>query len=426
MRRIRIQNAEVNRTYKTFLGADYSSGTSLTVLNNASFAANDIILVGEPSEELSEAKKVNSTTGSTILTLSSAFNFSHNKGASIYKIYWDYVSIESSPTVGGTWSVISLSPIQWDNKLNETVYYDPSGTDAYSYRFRFYNSVTSLYSEYSPTLLGTGFSDNQIGGMINHIRKMVNDIERKIVQDDDIMYFLNIAKDIAYARNPRFWFLLVDTWFGQNPIPVIANQRTYSLSQYSDFGHMDTLRYNYNSGNSLNILYHLKRIPQVEFDFRTSNQNFPQSDYLEAYKLIPSDATSSAGYIQVDPKPKTTGVGNLYPYYYKIMPKYTTVDQTCIVPLPEILESFAISKIEKIKGDENKAKMYEDLFFGPADDAKDRSKLTGLPLLDDLDRAHKTSQGQPRSLSNYRGASAIKKFFGTINYDRDMLKENYW
>src|SRR5690349_21699964 len=124
MRRLRIQNPILSKSYRTYVSADYSSGVTLTAASVTSFAANDLLVVGEPREEYAELKKLNSTTGSTTMTLASALNFAHSKGTPIYKSAWDFVYIERRTSSSGSFSVVSQSPIQWDNKNNETVYYD--------------------------------------------------------------------------------------------------------------------------------------------------------------------------------------------------------------------------------------------------------------------------------------------------------------
>ena len=55
MRRVTIGNPDLRNTYKTYLASAYSSGTTLTVLSNVSFAANDLAVVGDVGEELTYA-----------------------------------------------------------------------------------------------------------------------------------------------------------------------------------------------------------------------------------------------------------------------------------------------------------------------------------------------------------------------------------
>ena len=424
MRRIRIENPQVERTYKTLISSDYSSGVTLTVLNNSSFAADTLIIVGEPTEELTEGKKVNSISGSTTLNLASTLNFAHPKGTSVYRVLWDFVSIERRASSTDVWAEITQSGIQWDNKLGETIYYDSAGIQSHQYRFRFYNSVSATYSEYSPTITGAGFGRQQVGYMIVQVRLTAQDIERKIVTDDEIIRFFNRAQDIIYGNNPRYRFLLVDTYKGSNGIAATANTSVYSLASYTTYGNLHSVRYRYTSGGTDNI-YHLQMLPHYEFDALVSNLNQTKDDTATSYKLLPADSSSTNGYIQIYPTTKTTGVGTLFPNYYEKMANLDTVEDETQVPLPEMLEDFAIAQIEKVRGNETKAEMYEKFFFGPSGVQEKFQQLTGIALLDKLDLAQQQIQGQPRQLWRWRGRNAYTRYFSNRGLNRDYIKENY-
>lgn len=418
MREIRIQNPNLDSTYKTFLASDYSSGTTATVINNSSFAANDIGVFGEPIEELTESKKIDSISGSTTLTLASALNFAHAKGTSIYKTLWDFVSIEGRSSSAGTFAELTQSGIQWDNKNNETLYFHSSGDDNWEYRYRFYNSVTATYSEYSPTLTGAGFTRKMVGYMIRQVRLKTNDLERKIVSDDDLIRVFTEAQDIIYSHNPAYWFLLVDTYKAGTGIAAVAATNVYSLASYTTFGHLDTVRYLYNSGGT-NSLYHIKRKSEVEFDYIASDLNQTSDDYARIYKLLPADSSSANGYIQIYPKTKNSSVGTLYPNYYEKMTDLDSVDDLTQVPLPEILESYGIAYVEKVRGNEAKAKIYESKLVSDNPDMVPAHLL----LLDKLDKQQKSSQGQPKQLVRFRGQKAVSRLYGTPYFSRDYLRE---
>lgn len=425
MRRIRIQNPILDKNYKTQLAADYSSGVGLTVINNAAFAADDILVVGEPSEEKTEGKtKLSSIATSTGMTISSALNFSHGKGTAIYKTLWDKLSIESRSSSLGTFAEIAEINIQWDNHNNETVYYDSNGNDNYEYRFRFHNSDASTYSEYSPTLGGTGFSRESVGYMIREIRKIVNDLEKKIVSDNEIIRFLNRAQDIVYAHNPRYFFLKVDTYKDSDGIAATAGEDVYSLAQYETLGHIDVVRYKYESGN-VERLYTLEKKQDLEFDALTTDLNRGNDDWVACYKLLPRDSSSDKGYLQIDPAPTNTGVGTLYPKYYEKMANLDSVEDETQVPMPDILEDFAISQIERVKGNEAKSQQYLELFLGPKDQRGGFENITGLKLLDKMDNAQKDAVGQPRQLWSYKGRRALSRTLGNPRMNRDNIKENY-
>lgn len=420
MRRIRIPNPQVLLTYKTYLGADYASGTSATVVNTASFANNDLGLFGEPTEEKTEIKKVSTVTAPTTFTLASALNFPHAKGESIYKILWDFVSIEGRATSSGTFAELSQSGLQYDNKQNETVYYHSSGDDNWQYRFRFYNSSSQTYSEYSPTLSGTGFTQFQAGYMIRNVRKIVQDEDRKIVSDDEILRFLSDAQDIIYAHNPRYWFLFVDTYKANTGIAALDSTGTYSLNGYSNFGHLDCVKYKYVSGATSKI-YRLEKKTDVEFEAITSDLNRGEDNWVEDYRLLPADSSSDNGYIEIDPVPVDSGIGTLYPKYYERMAVLDDVADETQVPLPKLLEDYAIGKIYRIKGNETKAELYEKNLISDSND----KVPPGLLMLDKLDAQQKKAVGQPRNLWNFRGRKYPANMYGNTAQNRDFIKENY-
>lgn len=425
MRKIEIQNPQIEKTYKTLLGADYVSGTTLSVVNTNVFAVQDIIIVGEPGEELTEIKELSGITPNKSFSIATDLKFAHSKGTSIYKVPWNQIVIETRATNNDSFTTLTTLDIQYDDHNNTTIYYDQSGTDTTGYRFRFHNSVNNKYSSYSPTLVGSGFVKNQVGYMIKQIRKVVNDEEKNIVTDDEIIRFLNRAQDITYAHNPRYWFLFYDSFQRQNGIPTVDNQAVYSLDKYETYGHLDIVRYYYEFGATKD-LYPLKREDSIIFDLSTIDQTRGKSDWVSAYKLLPPDTDSQRGYIQIEPVPDGQGTGIIYPNFYQIMPQLENVESKTMVPLPHILEDFAISQIERIKGNENKAQQYLDIFLGPKDQRGGFENITGLKLLDKMDNAQKRAVGQPRSLKTFYGQDPVSHMFGAPRYDRDFLRENYF
>lgn len=423
MRRTIIQNPSVDRTYKTYVDSDYSSGTALTVKNNASFAADDLIVVGEPTEELTELKQVSTVSGTTTINLASALNFSHNKGSSVYKVAWNFISIERKTSASGTFAEISQSGIQWDSKTNETIYYDRDATSAYQYRFRFYNSVTATYSEYSGTVTGAIPTRNSVQYMLDMARKIAGDPERKIVSDDELIRVFNRGQDIIYTHNSKYWFLYVDTFeLGSGSIAATTGEDKYSLGGLSPFGHLAGLKYRYTSGSE-DVLYQLRRISEAEFDRLDSDQNITNDNHPSLYKLLPADSSSANGYIKVTPDIKDSSVGTFYPLYYEKMSDLDTVDDTTQVPLPDLLIDYGISFIYRVKGNESKADLYEKHLVS------DNPRLipSGLLMLDKLDAQQKTAVGQPMSLSRFRGQKAITRLYGN-RYPRspDYYRENYF
>lgn len=428
MRRIRIQNPQVDKTYRTYINADYNlNDTDITVASTKSFATNELVLFGEPTEEFTEIKKISTVDGVDIFNIPSDLNFPHTKGTPVYKLIWDFISIEGRSTSSGTFAEISQSGLQYDNKLNETVYYHQSGTDSWEYRFRFYNSVTLTYSEYSTTLTGAVPGRRSVGYMIREVRKIIGDLERKIISDEEIIRCFNRAQDIIYATNPKYWFLKTDTrQVGTGSILAVADTGTYSLANLSNFGHIDMLRYEFNS-NGNHVIYPLARKGDVEYDEITRDLNRGTDDYPIEYNILPPDDNSEFGYIQVNPTIKTSNVGTFYITYFQKMADLNSVDDLTKVPLPSLLEDYAISYGFSAKGDESKATIYESRFYGPSDKGQDTRVLTGIKLLDQMDDAQKKSAGELKYLWRYKGRASLKRLYGSrFPQSADYVRENYF
>lgn len=421
MRKLSINNPSFNETLKTYVSTDYASGTALEAVNTVSFAADDILVVGEPTEEKTEQKDITAVADKDTFTLSSGLNFAHAKGTPIYKTPWDQISIEGRSSSAGVFAQLVLTDIQWDSKTNKTIYFHSAGTDTWEYRFRFYNTQTTTYSEYSPTLTGLGFGRKMVGYMIRNVRKITNVYDQEVVSDDEIIRAFNRAQDIIYAHNPKYWFLLIDSYKAGSGIPAVASTNVYSLASYTSYGHLESVRYRYNNG-STDKLYHLTKKNSVEFDAFAEDLNQSKDDWAELYKLLPADSDSDNGYLQIHPKTANSSIGTIYPNYYEKMADLSAVADKTQVPLPEILEDFGISYVYKVKGDEVKAAVYEGGLV-----SENENKIPKhLLLLDKMDRAQKSAQGQPRSLSNFRGQHAMRRFYrGGQMEDRNWVAENY-
>lgn len=428
MKAVRIDNPVLN-SYLTDVAVDYVSGTSLTVRSNNSFAANDLIVFGKSTEELTELKKIDAISGNTILTLASALKFQHNKGTPVYKSLWDTIELEGRSSSAGVFAVLTQSPIQWDSKENRTIYHHSDGNDSWQYRFRFYNSATTLYSEYSPTLGGAGFTKFQMGYIIQNARRIAGDRAGVAVTIAELLRAATRAKNIIRAHNPQFWFWKVDGYKNNKSVAATANNNVYSLASIEDLGVVNYIEFRYQSGNT-DEKYILKRKSDAEFLAITRNLNRAQDDQPRIFRLLPPDDSSSKGYFEIDNEIKNTGVGTFYVSYYKEETDYNSVDDTTAILTPEIIEDYLISEIYRTKGNDQKGDEYYNFFTGPRQ--RDRTsmgteKLSGIALLDELDKQYKQSQDEPRQLWRFRGQKAMSRLYGSRHRSNtDDMRENYF
>ena len=95
------------------------------------------MVAGEIGEELTENRQISTLSGNETININSAFRFSHPKDAPLYKVHWDFISIEGRSSSAGSFAELTEIGIQWDHK--DSIYYHSDGTSTWEYRFRFRN-----------------------------------------------------------------------------------------------------------------------------------------------------------------------------------------------------------------------------------------------------------------------------------------------
>lgn len=421
-RRLRIPHPNLFESQRTFLDADYSTGTNLSVQSNVAFAIDQIAVIGNPGEEQTEAKDIDGLSGNQILQLSAILKYDHNSGTPIFRSEYD--QIEISANTGSGWSVLTTIDIQWDQLYS--IYVHQGGTDSYSYRFRFYNSASANYSEYSGTLTGAGYTKDQLGYWVDFVRKVVGDYQKRVVQDEEILRFFTLAKDIIRAKAPKGgWYFWKRR--SEGTITTTASVAKYNLDTISDYvDFIAQIRYRYNDGSEIEI-YPLEPKTDLEFYDLVRDPDRQDDDWVDCYRLIEADSSSDSGYIEVYPTPKTTNYGSFYIDWYINEADFTSFSDTTDIPIPQILADFVISKIEEIKGNDGKAKVYRDLFYGPANDQRDNDNLTGISLLYSLQDKKLKALRKPQQLKHYRGPNFMGRMYSTRSISKSMSdREYYW
>jgi hypothetical protein len=422
-RRIRIPHPNLNLSQRTYLSADYSSGTTLSVKNNEGFGAQQIAIIGEPGHEKCEGKAISSLVAKTSLILAApGYNLTHNSGDVLYRSEYD--AVEISANSGSGWTVLQSSlNIQWDQL--DTIYVHDGGTNSYSYRFRFYNTVSGNYSEYSGTIAGTGYTSNMIGYHLREVRKMIQDPEKKIISDQEILRFFSEAKNIIRAMRNDWWFWKRESLGDITTTADINKYNLDTISAYLDY--IADIRYRYVSGSTIDEIYPLDNKPDIIFDDFVRDNLRQSDDQVRFYNIMPGDVSSTSGYIRVSPTPKTTAAGSFYVRWYINEADYTSGSDTTSIPVPQLLQNFAISQCEKIKGNEAKAKVYENLFYGPPQKARDRANLMGIAILEQMQNGKGRATHQPRSIKKFYGRRAEQRLYSegsTLN--NDDYRERYF
>jgi len=210
---IRIaQPTEAEGNIRTYLTANLAaSGTSVTVLDNAGLADDDIIRWGQYGEKTCELKSINGavTTG-TALT-STAVTFAHQKGTQLTKILYDQYYIYGAETEAGIkTSVVDSQPIQ----ANEDFSSYTNTSTAYSYYFvRFYNSQAStpFYSDYSDAIPATDFSYNSVSALkrdaADEINVNISSNQADLINHNFLTRQINLCLQNIRGKRNRWSFM---------------------------------------------------------------------------------------------------------------------------------------------------------------------------------------------------------------------------
>src|SRR3989304_9056145 len=130
----------------------------------------------------------------------------------------------------------------------------------------------------------------------------------------------------------------------------------------------------------------------VEFDYESRDNNAASDDNLQYYTIMPGDSTNERGYLKLWPKPLTAGY-DVTPRYYKTFSDLDSYADETDVPIPSILEDYAMAEIYKIRKDEDTAIYYDKIF---------REQIELLKLM------QRKQVGQPRYLWKWAGKDADK------------------
>ena len=402
MASIQIKVPDVSQNIQTSLSQDYNSGTTLNVNSSQGFVSGNYVVIGQPGLENTEVTNLTASPPTNTSLTISALKFSHPKGTPVYYANWDKYELYYRTTDLGAWVVYGSMPASLSFESLYTEYRDSASTATYSWKYRYYSSEKSAYSDYSDIISAAGWGRNSVGYMVREIRKIVNDPDGKTVSDTEIIRFLNAAQDKIYSLYDKWWFL-----FTNATATSVAGQKAYNLP--TNFGRMHSVLFRSISGTS-DITYNLEYISMIEYDYQARDNNTQSDDNLKYYAIYPGDTTSPPGYLKLFPPPATAGL-TITMRYYKLFTDLATYADTTELPIPDVLENYAISQILAIRKEEDKAKIYLDSY----------KEQVGL-----LKLRQRKQTGTMRHLSVYRGVNAEKRMFGTRNVYSDENKELYW
>lgn len=217
----------------TYLDADAAGGASSISADGTNFAIGQYIVIGQPGNIKTEIVQIHASTAptTTTITLATALQFAHNRGDIIRFIPYNDISLEVSSNGGVSYSANSPVAIRADS--SETYIQQANDLSTYLYRFRFFNSSTSLYSTYSDIANANGYADNTIWSVENRALSELGEEQGELLNKKFLDDSLQEGRRMA-DQNPAVYKWSFRTMFGvvfsqmlsgQWRIPAPANLR---------------------------------------------------------------------------------------------------------------------------------------------------------------------------------------------------------
>lgn len=178
----------------SFLEADVASGISVLSANGTFFADGQYIIIGQPGQEKSEIVKINGSPTASSINITPALSFSHNRGDVITLI--EYNQIEPQRSVDGI-SYSALTIIDINPQVAETYLQRTGDNTTDYYKFRFYNSTSTLYSGYSDAVVASGYDDNSVYAIKQRALSQMGEKVSDLVTNDFLNDALNEGRRIV-------------------------------------------------------------------------------------------------------------------------------------------------------------------------------------------------------------------------------------
>lgn len=304
-------NPDIEDLELSYLSSSVSASAGSAVLvvkNNDRFAVNDRIMVGQQAREKTEVTTVTSVSVGTGVT-TNGLNFPHSADDPVYKLRFDTVKFYRSTTgSSGAYSLVSSQPLDVDNANGTTVYDDTTGLATYYYKVSYYNSITTVESSLSDPVLGSGYTRNSVGFMIDEILRDVGDLDAQYVSRTEVISWFNAVNDDLLTRSKRpFRFLHTRTALSRT-----ANATTLSFP--TDMWKFDRMDYVYTdtAGNISTYPVRAKRLADFRYNYGDSSGG-TANDELQFISL--DDAVDA---FRLWPRSLTTSPNVFYVYYYKL------------------------------------------------------------------------------------------------------------
>lgn len=214
--RVPLSDLLLAPTAQTVLTSDTASASgTLTVKEITGFAINQILLIGDVGNQGAEIIKTHASTapsGSTI-TLASTTTQPHSANTIITVLNYDQVEISQAATLTGSKSVLTTASLVASSA--ETTYNDTASTSGF-YFARFKNSITSVFSGYSPGVAYGGFVILTARSVIDNALQMINKRTSAILTDEfAFMQIDNCQMEVIKELKRWSWMQVFNANLGQ-------------------------------------------------------------------------------------------------------------------------------------------------------------------------------------------------------------------
>lgn len=255
---------EIQNTPDTYLDADSAIGATSLTANGVDFAVNQYAIIGQPGNEKSEIVQLHASTAptATTITLASGAVFAHNRGDVVRFIPYNQIAAEYSAD-GVSYSTITAASIRAD--ATETYMQRTADLSTYYYKFRFYNSTSTLYSAYSSVANAAGFADNTVWAIKNRALDQLGESRGDLITDQFLNDALMEARRVA-DYNPAVLRWSFRTKFGQVIGQMLAGQ--YSIAAPATLRDPNTYK------NILSLRMGNQNRPIIYQDRNRFNQNY--------------------------------------------------------------------------------------------------------------------------------------------------------
>lgn len=200
---------------------------TITVINPDGITANTPLIIGTPGLDDAELRLVASVLGN-VVTLTVALALDHPLSSSVTALRGNSVNFYRAPNVTGSapsddaYTLLITRSLDVDNQ--STYYVDATGSNAYWYKYTYYNAVTLVETDLTDS---TGFRGDDFGhyASLTEIRKDAGFMNAPNLSDSDIELQRKIAEaEVNTALGGHYTTPFVA------PIPGIVNAITIKLA----------------------------------------------------------------------------------------------------------------------------------------------------------------------------------------------------